>query len=888
MKPKFRHHRLLLATTASLGTFVSRHAGHTLALCAILLAPSLHAADGIWSSSASGSAWLTAGNWTDSIIPGSTSDTTNTDWALFATNTQPTVGLNMNTLGGTYYLGAIHFNNSTARNIGNSSSTAAGTLTLNGTTLNSVADTILWNEGTGLLTLQRIQSSGLPLGLELGNATNNIVQITGTGGITIASDISGTDRKLTRQGSGSGILILSGTNTYTGGTDIAGGLVQFKSTVSMPSTGAITVGTGAGIIVDVTGSGRFTNATSGAGSLGGILAGLGAGDSTITYDGDVTIGIDISSGGATTYAGNIANVTGSTSTSLFKINGQNLTLTGTNTYTGKTIINGGGLLVGTIGNVGSTTSQLGSGSTVEFINSGELEYRGAGETSNRIIDIVGTAGVLRTTANTGALVLTADITPTSSVNKTLGLTGSNTLANTISGNISNGAGGTLAVSKGLAGTWFLSGTNTYTGATTLSGGRLVIAGTAALPSASQLTWTGNTTTLQIQNDSHVALANTLSTSGRNLTRTLVVDRLTEGAAIDLTLNTARPNIDNNSVWNFQNGANVTSGTPTITFANGTGSSDSNNATIGGGTNFGPITFNPTGVNVVINSGITSSGRTRAYIFQGDSHGNQVNGAIANGTGTVIEKRGAGTWTFTGNNAYAGSTTIKEGTLFLTGATQATTAITFESGGVLGLNTGVSVTASSAVVNLANGAIKVSGTTGDASYTLLTASSISGTPVLADPVDGYELQVVGNQLLLVETGAATPYETWAGPGVPFDGDLNGDGVANGLAFLLNASGPNANALDKLPTASEDAGGLVLTFQTLTTTARGTAQLMLEYSNSLAPASWTTVTVPGTAGVSTDGNVSFTLNGTGPLDVTATISAAAANGGKLFARLKATGP
>jgi autotransporter-associated beta strand protein len=653
---------------------------------ATILAPSLHAADGTWSSSASGSAWLTAGNWTDSIIPGSTSDTANTDWALFATGTQPTVGLNMNTLGGTYYLGAIHFNNATARNIGNSSGTTAGTLTLNGTTLNSVANTILWNQGTGLLTLQRIQGTAQPLGLELGNATKNIVQITGTGGITIASDISGDGRKLTRQGAGTGILTLSGTNTYTGGTDITEGLVQFRSAASMPSTGTIAVSSGAGLIVNVGGTGSFTNATSGAGSFGGILAGIGAGGNTINYTGDVTIGIDISGGSATTYAGNIANVTGSTSTSLYKINGQNLTLTGTNTYTGKTIINGGGLLVGTIGNVGSTTSQLGSGSTVEFISSGELEYRGAGETSNRIIDIVGTAGTLRTTANTGALVLTADITPTSSVNKNLGLTGNNTLANTISGNISNGAGGTLAVSKGLAGTWVLSGNNTYTGATTLSGGRLVIAGTAALPSASQLTWTGNTTTLQIQNDSNVALANTLSTSNRNLTRTLVVDRLTEGAAIDLTLNTARPNIDNNSVWNFEKGANITSGTPTITFANGTGSSDSNNATIGGGTNFGPITFNPTGVNVVINNGITSTARTRAYIFQGDSHGNEVNGAIANGSGTYIEKRGTGTWTFTGANDYASGTKIVAGTLLVnnaTGSGTGTGSVTVDADGTLG-------------------------------------------------------------------------------------------------------------------------------------------------------------------------------------------------------------
>jgi hypothetical protein len=42
------------------------------------------------------------------------------------------------------------------------------------------------------------------------------------------------------------------------------------------------------------------------------------------------------------------------------------------------------------------------------------------------------------------------------------------------------------------------------------------------------------------------------------------------------------------------------------------------------------------------------------------------------------------------------------------------------------------------------------------------------------------------------------------------------------------------------------------------------------------------------ISSDGDVTFTLTGTGPLDVTATISFAASNNGKLFARLKAEDP
>jgi autotransporter-associated beta strand protein len=233
------------------------------------------------------------------------------------------------------------------------------------------------------------------------------------------------------------------------------------------------------------------------------------------------------------------------------------------------------------------------------------------------------------------------------------------------------------------------------------------------------------------------------------------------------------------------------------------------------------------------------------------------------------------------NTYTGPTTIHGGTLSLTGTTQATTAITF-TGGSLRLNTGVTITASSAAVNLTNGTIQVTGSTGAASYTLLTAASITGTPTLASPISGYILQVVGgNQLRLVQT--SSPYDTWSG-GAPFNGDANGDGISNGLAFLLGASGPHVGALDKLPVSTQSAGALVLTFQMLDDTANGNATLAIEYSNSLAGGSWSTVQVPYSS--STVGDIEFNVTGTGPLNVTATIPVGKAAGGKLFGRVKAS--
>jgi T5SS/PEP-CTERM-associated repeat protein len=143
---------------------------------------------------------------------------------------------------------------------------------------------------------------------------------------------------------------------------------------------------------------------------------------------------------------------------------------------------------------------------------------------------------------------------------------------------------------------------------------------------------------------------------------------------------------------------------------------------------------------------------------------------------------------------------------------------------------------------------------------------------------------GNDIVLY---AGTPYDAWSG-GAPFDGDANGDGVSNGLAFLLGAPNPNALALGLLPTVTEDGGGLVLTFDMLNAAARGDATLSVEHSSDLGVGDlWTTVAVPDETGGPT-GGVTFTITGSDPLEVTATISASQAASGKLFGRLKAVNP
>jgi len=109
---------------------------------------------------------------------------------------------------------------------------------------------------------------------------------------------------------------------------------------------------------------------------------------------------------------------------------------------------------------------------------------GAGTASSLLFDsrqiqLLGGAGASAfirnnngTTANT--ITINTDLSVGASVNRTLTLGGSNTGTNTFAGKIGDGPGAVINLTKADAGTWILSGANTYTGATTVSGGTLQI------------------------------------------------------------------------------------------------------------------------------------------------------------------------------------------------------------------------------------------------------------------------------------------------------------------------------------------------------------------------------------------------------------------------------
>ncbi len=140
-----------------------------------------------------------------------------------------------------------------------------------------------------------------------------------------------------------------------------------------------------------------------------------------------------------------------------------------------------------------------------------------------------------------------------------------------------------------------------------------------------------------------------------------------------------------------------------------------------------------------------------------------------------------------------------------------------------------------------------------------------------------------------------YDEWmaaanpgAGVDATFNGDANGDGIANGLGWLLGGTNPQQNGNELLPKAAESGGNLTLSFKMLKSTQRGTAVLALQYSRDLGVSDpWTnhTITVPDVSG--TVGGVNFVItpiSGTDHNQVQVTIPASAAGGtGKVFARM-----
>jgi autotransporter-associated beta strand protein len=213
------------------------------------------------------------------------------------------------------------------------------------------------------------------------------------------------------------------------------------------------------------------------------------------------------------------------------------------------------------------------------------------------------------------------------------------------GTISTAISGNGGLTKIGSGTWILSGTNTYIGATTITTGALQIDGS-----------TGASSTLGI------GTAGTLTGTGTvngNAT-------LTGGGIINKSAGTIVGTLAvTGGDWN---GAGAVTGVVT---------SSSGTFTIGAGANLTANgNLNVTGGSIV--AGNSSSTITGSVNYTSGSNSNFV-GVIAGSGKTLTLNNAATTLTLSGNNSYTGTTTVSAGTLVVNGDQSAATGATIISG-----------------------------------------------------------------------------------------------------------------------------------------------------------------------------------------------------------------
>ena len=263
--------------------------------------------------------------------------------------------------------------------------------------------------------------------------------------------------------------------TVSGGLGRGGGTFQFNSTGALPIATDITTSDGVGNgLFSVTNTGTVT-ATSATGypesntpfrtvsvSAGQLRLVWSDGTTPLNYQVTANNPLTITGGagsgisvGDLTNNGTLAfnqsnNYTSSDSISgsgaVTKAGAGTLTLGGANSFTGGVAISGGTLAMG-------SSTALGSGGSLA-VNGGTLDLRGRALTVNALSG--SSAGTIQSGV-AGVVTLTATAATSS----------------TFAGSIGNGSG-TVALTKSGTGTLRLSGSNTYTGTTTISSGTLQI------------------------------------------------------------------------------------------------------------------------------------------------------------------------------------------------------------------------------------------------------------------------------------------------------------------------------------------------------------------------------------------------------------------------------
>ncbi|EDR8337721.1 autotransporter outer membrane beta-barrel domain-containing protein [Salmonella enterica subsp. enterica serovar Tennessee] len=586
---------------------------------------------------------------------------------------------------------------------------------------------------------------------------------------------------------GAGTLILNAENTYTGSTTISEGTL-IATNVEALGTGNVTDNA----TLEMNTGGDFDNAISGSGQV------VKSGDETLTLSGanSYTGGTTIS--GGTLVASNVEalgtgditdnavlelNTGGdfdnaiSGSGQVVKSGDETLTLSGANSYTGGTTISGGTL-------VASNVEALGSG---DVTDNATLELNTGGDFDN---NIGGTGSVVKSgdktltlsgaNSYTGGTTISGGTLVATNV-EALGsgdVTDNATLELNTGGDFDNAISGSGQVVKSGDKTLTLSGANSYSGATTISGGTLIAThvnalGTGAIDNRASLLLdaSGQFTVTDLTTESG---GNTEIGAGSTLQATTLTQKSDSTLTINLNSNTTAPVIHAASQVSLAGTLDITGvgdvldSDPASTDDLDTFTLIASDKTIAG--DFEKLTV--AGMDADLADFITVDGRiddtgkqyelTTALTWYADrddavtdAHGTfnltNADGSFAVNTvlenvdatldpasatgwdGTSLIKQGAGTLILNAENTYTGGTTISGGTLVATNVDALGTGDVTDDA-TLELNTGGTfdnaISGSGQVVKSGDETLTLSGTNTYSGGTLISGGTLVASNVEA--------------------------------------------------------------------------------------------------------------------------------------------------------------
>ncbi|MBK5297394.1 MAG: autotransporter-associated beta strand repeat-containing protein, partial [Vicinamibacteria bacterium] len=613
----------------------------------------------------------------------------------------------------------------------------AGTTTLTGINTYSGATTI--SDGTLQL------GNGGTTGSIVGDVIDNgVLAFNRSDDVTFSGAISGTGAL---QQSGPGTLVLTGANSYTGGTTISAGTLQLGNGGTTGSIVGDVIDNGV-LVFNRSDTLTFGGAISGTGALLQLGPGLLILTGANTYTGGTTVsgGTLMLGSGGTLGTGGLANngtlafnslttlvfggdITGTGA--LQQFGPGTLVLTGTNTYTGGTTISAGTLQLGNGGTTGSIVGDVTDNGVLAFDRSDTVTFSGT---------ISGT-GALRqlgsgTTTLTGSNTYSGGTTISAG---TLQLGNGGTTGSIVGDVVDNGVlafnrsddltfGGTIsgtgALQQSGRGTLVLTGTSSYTGGTTISAGTLLIGNGGT---------TGSIVGDVVDNGVLAFNRSDDLTFGGTISGTGALQQSGQGTLVLTGINS------------YTGGTTISAGTLLIGNEGTTGSI----------------------VGDVIDNGVLAFNRSDDLTFNGN----------ISGTG-ALRQLGSGTTTLTGTSTYTGGTTISAGTLEV------------GHGGTTGqLGPGQVVDNASLVFNRSNALTVTQAISGTGTVT----QAGSGTLTLAGPMTYTGSTLVRAGTLVIDGALAGPVEVAAGATLVVNGDLKvGAAAAHVATFRKEAATADAAA------------------------------------------------------------------------------------------------